>query len=207
MNRGARRGAGFTLLELLIALAIFAVLSTLAYGSLRAALFNREQSLERTEQLARLQMAFLFLGRDLRQVVNRPVRDTWGDSKPPIHTPQQAYRLEFTRNGWNNPAYTRRSTLQRVAYAVKDGSLIRYSWLMLDRSDEKPTYTQPLLDGVDEFELRFLNRKLKWSKTWPALNQGQEEKQSTLPVAVEVTVELAGWGRIRRLFPLARESE
>ncbi len=202
MRKGQSRAAGFTLLELLIALAIFAVLSTLAYGSLRSALLNRELSQERTEQLARLQMAFLFIGRDLEQVVERPIRDTYGDTQPALFTPQQYYRLEFTRAGWNNPAQRRRSTLQRVAYSLQDGRLIRHSWWMLDRTDEKPTYSQTLLDGVEEFELRFLDHKLKWNREWPLLNSDTEKPRPALPLAVEVTVELPEWGRIRRLFQL-----
>ncbi len=197
-----RRGAGFTLLELLIALAIFAILSTLAYGSLRSALFNREQSQQRTEELARLQMAFLFISRDLEQVVNRPIRDTWGDTRPALFTPQQTYRLEFTRSGWNNPARVRRSTLQRVAYAIEEDELIRHSWWILDRTDEKPTLSQPLLDGVEEFELRFLDDKNKWNKEWPVLNSQQNAPAPPLPVAIEVVLELQEWGRIRRLFRL-----
>ncbi len=202
MSRRLHREAGFTLLELLIALAIFAILSTLAYGSLRSALLNRDQSQQRTEQLARLQMAFLFISRDLGQVVNRPIRNTYGDTQLALFTPQQTYRLEFTRSGWNNPARTRRSTLQRVAYAIEDGELIRYSWRMLDRTDEKPTLSQSLLDGVEEFELRFLDNKNKWNKEWPVLNSDDNKQPPPLPVAIEVTLELQEWGRIRRLFRL-----
>ncbi len=207
MSSRADRQAGFTLLELLIALAIFAVLSSLAYGSLRSALFNREQSQQRTEQLARLQMAFLFISRDLEQVVNRPVRNTYGDIQPALFTPQQTYRLEFTRAGWNNPARTRRSTLQRVAYSVDEGELIRHSWWMLDRTDEKPALSQPLLDGVKEIELRFLDNKNKWNKEWPPLNMDEETKPPPLPLAIEITLELQEWGRIRRLFRLPAEAE
>jgi len=201
MRHRAGSGAGFTLLELLIALAIFSILSSLAFGSLRSALFNREQSVQRTEQLARLQMAFLFISRDLEQIVNRPIRNTYGDSQPALFTPQQTYRLEFTRSGWNNPARTRRSTLQRVAYAIEDGELIRHSWQMLDRTDEQPTLSQSLLDGVKEFELRFLDEDGEWSKEWPPLNV-ESNQPRPLPVAIEVTLELQEWGRIRRLFRL-----
>ncbi len=203
MSRRLRREAGFTLLELLIALAIFAILSSLAYGSLSSALFAREQSQQRTEDLARLQMAFLFISRDLEQVVNRPIRNTWGDTQQALFTPQRTYRLEFTRGGWNNPAQARRSTLQRVAYAIEDGEFIRHSWWVLDRTDEKPTLSQPLLDGVEEFELRFLDDKNKWNKEWPVPGSNEDTAQpQPLPVAIEIVLELREWGRIRRLFRL-----
>ncbi len=201
MRARVARSGGFTLLELLIALAIFAVLSTLAYGSLRSALLSRELSAERTEQLARLQLALLFIGRDLEQVVDRPVRNTWGDTLPALYTPQQDYLVEFTRGGWNNPARRRRSTLQRVAYALEEGELIRHSWQMLDRTDERPTRSQVLLEEVTAFELRFLDAQRNWSREWPPLG-ADRDKPVQLPLAVEVTLELPGWGRIQRLHRL-----
>ncbi len=201
MKRRSARGSGFTLLELLIALAIFAVLSTLAYGSLRSALLSRELSAERTARLAQLQLAMLFIARDLEQVVERPVRNTYGDIQPALYTPQQGYRLEFTRGGWNNPAQRRRSTLQRVAYSLEEGELIRHSWQMLDRTDERPTRSQRLLDEVTGFELRFLDARREWSREWPPLNV-DSDKPAQLPVAIEVTLELPQWGRIQRLHRL-----
>ncbi len=200
--RGMRAGSGgFTLLELLIALAIFALLSALAYGSLRSALLNRELSAERTARLAELQLAMLFMARDLEQVVDRPVRSTYGDRLPALYTPQQGYLLEFTRGGWGNPAGQRRSTLQRVAYSLEEGELIRHSWQMLDRTDERPTRSQPLLDDVTRFELRFLDARREWSGEWPPPG-GDRDTLPSLPVAVEVTLELPQWGRIKRLFRL-----
>ena len=79
-----RTARGFTLLELVVALAVFAVLATLAYGSLARLLYAREQLASRAEALGRLQLAYSLLERDCQALVARPVRDELGDPEPPL---------------------------------------------------------------------------------------------------------------------------
>ena len=73
---------GFTLLEILIALAIFAIMSMMAYAGLAAILDARASTVPRSQQLAQLQTTLYLFNEDLNQVINRPIRDQFGSSEP-----------------------------------------------------------------------------------------------------------------------------
>ncbi|MFP4606643.1 MAG: type II secretion system minor pseudopilin GspJ [Thiohalospira sp.] len=185
------RGAspGFTLVELLVALAIFAIMSALAYGGLRSVLDSHQMVRERAAELERLQTAFLLMGRDLQQAVARPVRDELGDPVAALRTPPGRERaVAFTRTGHANPAGERRSHLQRVAYGLRDGELVRYAWPHLDRVQGMEPVAMPVLADVDELSFRFRDRQGEWRHEWPPPGRGPEEP--ALPLAVELELEV-----------------
>jgi general secretion pathway protein J len=67
--------AGFTLLEMLVALAIFALLSVMSYGGLRSVMEQQAATELEAEQLGQLQKIYLLMQRDFEQAVPRAVRD------------------------------------------------------------------------------------------------------------------------------------
>ncbi len=194
---------GFTLLELLVALGIFALLAAMAYGGLNSVMTARQITTEHAERLSQLQMAFLWLGRDIEQAVDRSIRDEYAEIKPALLGVETGrYQLELTRTGWRNPAGRKRSNLQRVAYGLREGKLIRAYWNVLDRAQDSQPLESELLDGVDKLELRFLNDKGQWQDSWPRGQLGGAPSL-TPPRAVEVTLETQAEGRITRLFRVA----
>ena len=148
MRRVATRSGlrGFTLLEMLVALAIFGLLAVMSYGGLASVLEQQFRTEAEAERLAALQKAYLIMQRDIEQVVARPVRDGFGDEQPPLAGDQA---LEFTRGGWSNPLGRPRSNLQRVAYAWDDRQLRRYVWQVLDRAQDSQPLGQLLLENVE----------------------------------------------------------
>ncbi len=195
--------AGFTLLELLVALGIFALLAAMAYGGLNTVMKAKTITDQHASRLAQLQMAFLWLGRDIEQTVKRPIRDEYGDTQAAMLGVETGrYQLELTRMGWKNPAKRARSNLQRVAYGVRDGELIRAYWNVLDRAQDSQALETMLLDNIIKFELRFLDGKGEWVDSWPSgALLGQASSVSPAPPrAVEVTVETEAEGSIKRLF-------
>lgn len=196
----------FTLLELLVALAIFAVLALLAYGGLNGLMNTRAATEERAEELHRLQMTYRILERDIEQWVPRPVRNEFGESEASLRAGQRIdAAFELTRGGWRNPAEQPRSTQQRVAYTVRDNALLRYQWPTLDRAPDAKPREQTLLEDVDEVRLRFLDQADQWQERWPPAGQTVAPGQPAaeiLPRAVEVVLITERWGELRWLFLL-----
>lgn len=192
---------GFTLLEVLVAMAIFAILSVLAYGGLMVVLDQRSLAEEQTDAWRELQLSLQLLARDLQQLQPRPVRDEIGDRyAPAFHSrPGGSNALEFTRGGWTNPAGLPRATLQRVAYRVEDGVLLRIYWPALDRTLNTEPVVSRLIGDIDDLELRMLDTQGSWHTQWPPAGFAGEGALYTLPRAVEVAVESPRFGRVWRL--------
>jgi general secretion pathway protein J len=188
MIRPLRNSRGFTLLEILIAMAVFAIMAGMAYAGLRGVLTTRESTEKRAESLAQLQQLFFVLNEDLAQVVSRSVRDELGSDQLPFMGGNGQALLTLTRSvpDWNQSAS--RSQLQRVAYHLEGKSLYRQVWMTLDRTQKTRFRRQKLLDA-DQVDIRFFNGD--WQTNW----SGRE-----LPGAVEVTVTLPNVGQVKRLF-------
>lgn len=207
---------GFTLVEVLIALSITAFVSVIAYTSLSTVMTGVESLQENTDRIYEVNRAFMILSRDLRQVSKRGVRDEFGENEPPFTGGELArFNLSFTRSGWYNPLGHPRSTLQRVNYRLEDDELWRDSYPVLDRAADTEPQSVLLLDGVEELRLAFLGSlenlqtqtgsasidTSEWVDNWvPA--SGFVDAELDPPVAMEITVQLEGWGEIRRLYAL-----
>ncbi|HHM04732.1 MAG TPA: type II secretion system protein GspJ [Gammaproteobacteria bacterium] len=196
------RARGFTLLELLVALSIFALVAALAYQALDTVLNAEAHTRERAERLGAVQRAFARLERDLTQAVPRPVRDALGGEEPALRGGGAGVEVfSLTRTGWRNPLERPRSHLQRVAYVYQGGALSRRSWPALDRGPGAEPYEETLLENVDAVDIRFLDAARQWQRFWPPA--GAEEDKTALPLAVELSLDLSDWGRLTRLFQVA----
>ena len=202
MNAAAR---GFTLLELLVALAVFAILATAAYGGLRNVLVTRAAVETQSQRLAAVQLAFHRLGQDLEQAAPRGVRDEYGEPQAALLGDELAdERLILTRAGWDNPLGQPRASLQRVAYRLRDGQLWRLHWPVLDRGSPIEPRETMLLDQVRELRLRFVDHNASWRNGWPppAADASTPRDLDALPRAVEISLTLEDWGEITRLLLL-----
>lgn len=195
-----RLAGGFTLLELIVVLAIFAVLSVMAYGGLASVLTARAQVAQALERTAALQKGYLRLRNDFQQLRARPARDSYGESQPALVL-QPDDSVEFTRSGWRNPLAQPRSALERVAYRLDEERLLRVSWRVLDRAQDSEPAELVVLDRVEEARWRFLDAKLEWQDRWPtqaATVAGAADPGP--PQAVELTLQLKDLGEVRYLF-------
>jgi len=211
-----RATTGFTLVEVLIALGITAFVSVIAYTSLSAVLSGAERLRENTDRSYEINRAFMILSRDLRQFVDRPVRDEFGEREPGLTGGLLArFPLSFTRTGWHNPNGYPRSNLQRVNYRLEDDALWRDSYTVLDRAASTEPTSVLLLEGVEEIQLRFLagldqlqvsSRGLNidtsdWTENWVA-DISAPSASLAPPTAVEIMLQLDDWEEIRRLYAL-----
>ena len=215
MTRSNASAAGFTLVEVLIAMAITALISVVAYTGLSSALSSAESLRSASGRAHDINQTLALLSRDLRQVVNRPVVDEFGQVVPALMGGEMAREpLSLTRAGWHNSSAAPRSTLQRVRWWLEDERLWRGYFPVLDRTSGTEAVETAILDGVERFELRFLPAlsavesdrndvidRRNWRDSWIA-DLSQPGQMPSPPVAVEVLLEVAGLGELRRTFVL-----
>ncbi len=190
--RQRNKQSGFTLIEILIALAIFTIMSMMAYAGLAAVLDARASTLPRAEQLAQLQTTLYLLNEDINQAINRPVRDELGSNEAALGLGKGNEVLVLTRivPDWTSDSVTHK--LQRVSYRLEAGVLYRRVYDVLDRT-QKTTYTSKKLLKTSVFTLKQYNKK---SQNWEPFNGGANAG------ALDVSVNLESLGVIHRSFLL-----
>ncbi|MDF2153990.1 type II secretion system minor pseudopilin GspJ [Vibrio sp. CAU 1672] len=196
--RPLRRQSGFTLIEVLVSIAIFASLSVAAYQVVSQVQRSNSLSLERTQRLNELQRAMVMMDNDFRQMAARQTRTNgeapasrlifWSD----YLLDSDAKGLMFARLGWHNPQQQfPRGEVTKVGYRLKENTLQRIWWRYPDTPVGQEALVTPLLTKLDSFEVQFYDGK-QWKKEW------SEEKR--LPQAVSVILTLKDYGEIKRTY-------
>lgn len=192
---------GLTLLELIVAVGVFALFSVMAYGALNRVLDQRDQIEQKQAYWRVLSLAFLRMEEDMAHVRARSVRDIDGTTLPSLRGQPTDTRaladptLELTRGGVLVFSEGARSDLQRVGYRLEDNVLLRLTWPVLDRAPQTKPFESPLLREVETFEVRFYSLGGNWIDVWPV-----EELSEELPRGVEVTLTLTNGYEFKRVF-------
>ncbi len=197
-----RRGMlGFTLIDVLVSTVILAVLGVLAHRGVADTRIAVERTREHMTRVREVQRAVTLMAADFRQVAPRPVREAIGDGFRPalFRDPNGTSLVELSRAGWPNTAGTPRGTVQRVVYTLENGILIRRHWTVTDPVLATEPVRRELLKDVDRVEIRYLTSGRQWQAEWPELGSAGGAELRARPLAVEIVVELADYGRIRRL--------
>jgi general secretion pathway protein J len=191
---------GFTLLEVLIAVAIFVIVGTLAMGGYNE-LVRQSEILDVSAKRTRaVQVAVQRMTQDFAMLEPRAVREPLGSTlEPALRADGKTEAIaDLTHSGWSNPAGVPRATLQRVSYRLENDKLKRDYWVVLDRPMTAEPTSTVLLDKVRGVGLRFMDGNGTWHDQWPPL--GFSVGASTaVPIAVEFTLDLEDWGKIVRL--------
>ena len=199
------KAAGFTLVEVLVAAALVAVLSTLSFMAISSAARTQEVLRAHSERGSKVEIMVARMRQDLFSMSTRAVRDDSGDflGAFAFGRGRSDYDLEFTRNS-RAPLLVTDTGFERVAYEVENENLYRYSWAVLDRpTGARPTRTL-LMTEVDSLDVRAFDSGGDWRDTWPQ-GTGDDINYQLLPELVELTIEFRELGDIRLLVPGLRE--
>jgi len=186
---------GFTLLEILIALFIFSIVSMVMVSALHTVFNSQSITAKHAASLTKLQIALLLMSRDFEQTVNRPVTNAKEIVEAAfIGTPDT---VTFTHAGMANPLGTlQRSTLQRTQYSLNNAHLIRSIWPVLDQTAKTLPSYRILLRSITALRFEYLDNQGKFQNNWPLADQ----KQAVFPRAVRVIITLKNWGTLSQLY-------
>lgn len=194
-----KKHKGFTLIEILIALTVFAILATLTSSSLYYAFTTRTRVNAQAERLNALQLAVSLIQQETTQTVERAVR---GNDLHvfPVFVGQPQY-LELTHDGNVNPkSLEKRSTLKRIALLCMDGSLLHRTWETLDPVERNDYQDKVLLDNITDCHFNYLNQSLQPLQEWREQAVTQSQRKELLPKAIQINITLQEWGELNLLF-------
>ncbi len=191
---------GFTLVEMLVALMIFALMSVLAYRGLAAVMQTREHLTEDNRRWRDIALTLAQLEQDMDLVVDRPVRGNGNLLLPALVGNLQTVnaddaQLSFSRMGmaWQTGVL---ADVQRHGYRLNNGTLEQLVWPVLDRAPLSEPVVNVLLERVNRFELRYLDNSGNWQPRWPLPGM------KALPAALEMVLELDNGIVVTRVFAL-----
>ena len=190
---------GFTLIEMVIAVAIFAVMMVIAFPGLTHIAKVGDQVGESNRRLSELQFALTYLNRDWSQVSSRKVLDQYGDEQPHIVIEDDS--ISFTHSGWSNLLQQKRSELQRVQYLVNENQLIRQYWVSLDQPTAAEPISTVLIDDVDSFSIYFIDSSEEPVERWPLPDQVLQPEEK--PIALRVEIDVKGLGQVHRIMEVS----
>lgn len=216
---------GFTLLEVIIALVISAIIALMAYESLDGASRGAVRTNEVIAEINQLDRAWQLIASDLRHVLQPDGRNIRFEAQSLQSRAEDAEQLlmVFKRRGWVNFSNLPRSDLQLVAYRISEGVLWRdflpeYNRELGQIDIEREGLHQKILEGIEDVQLRFLHQGLislngkselegseysdNWVPQWPDTSQAGA---TGLPLAIEIRLTLKDSGESVRLFAFPQQ--
>ena len=192
---------GFTLIEVIIALAVFAIIASFT-SYILAQSFNIDKQLK-TQSMRnhQIELAMVLLRRETTQIINRPVRGNEQSLFPALIA--HADGVEFTRSGDINPnAIAQRSTLKRVAYLCYGSKLIRRTWPLLDSPDRRQFHSQVILDHLNACGFTYMDAKHHPHTEWKMRPRDRSKQLSPLPTSIVCHLSLEKAGTLDIVLPL-----
>ena len=192
--------AGFTLLEILIAMFIFTIISLILVGGLQSVIKAQSGTEKNAERLRDVQITLLMMSRDIEQAVDRPVMNEVGKENAAFMG--NSNEFIFTHTGFANPSGTvTRSTMQRTGYAWHDGAIWRITTRVLDAVAEEKPHLRKLLDNVTSAQFQYLGKNGRFYDNWP----GEGQTKQSLPRAVRINLTLKDWGSMSQLYVISAQ--
>lgn len=197
--------SGLTLVEILLALAIFAIIGVICAYAIRHMVDMHNRINKINASISDTQIALVLMQRDLHEIVDRPYLD---ERAHPVQTIMlggselsfvNASHLELSAN-------SQHSNLQRIAYALQGKTLVRKIWPVLDEATSNNTAAiQPLLTGVDNLSFQLIDQNNRAQTVWPPPGASSTQGDP-MPKAVIVKMSIKGWGELEKIIATPGDS-
>ena len=191
-----RAARGFSLIEILVALVVFAAMAAITWGALGQIARARGALATQQDRFADVVRVVGELERDLRQAISRPVRGNHGEVLPALLG--SAEQIELSRVGFANPRAEPRSNIERVAWSLEQRDLQRRRWSVLDRVAGSSPDARDAIDRARALRFRYLGPDGNWLEAWPP----RDARREALPRAIEWRLTLEDFGELRRVIAL-----
>ena len=193
---------GFTLIEIMVAMFVFAIMGLLMTSILYRSFETRTRVNEKLDRLDKIELALALFSQDTQQFVVRGIIDANMSVQPPIVG--QTQYLEFTRGGIINPKFAAQaSTLERVAYLCQNHQFIRRTWDGLDGINRKKFHDKILLSGLGDCFFAYISRYKEVFPDWHVYHIEDHQKKESVPSAIQLNLNPYQWGTLSLLFILA----
>lgn len=197
---------GFTLIEVMVAIVIMAMIAVMTSQSFSAAITSSEATQEAIDRIAAVDRIWVLLETDMRNVIPAMPKVSRGKPIPPVFIDQsEEYRLTLLRAGYANPLRLPRTEVVRVGYRFEENALWRDTWFNIAENDERKARPQKILEGVEDIFIKALPPGGRssvsggpWQDRWPASGQ----KPETLPAAIEITLITDDFGEVKRVYSI-----
>ena len=200
MARPLPHQSGFSLLEVLVGVAVLAVMSTIAFSALNQMTLSSSVMRDEADRFSRLSLALSLFEKDFRHAVPRSVRDLLGTEVPALTGNRLS--TSVTSAGLSNPLDLQRSNLQRIEYLFDARTLRRVAWPVLDRTQSTEPRIQVLLEDIDQLDLEYFDDTTdEWTRTWPPIREATTDTRAW-PRAIRLVLQSTVYGHVERLIVL-----
>ncbi|MDD1783586.1 type II secretion system minor pseudopilin GspJ [Enterovibrio sp. ZSDZ35] len=204
MSLRTKQTKGFTLIEVLLALAIFGMIAIGVQQVFSGVVKSNEQTQEASESLKTLQRALIIMDSDFRQMLARQYRNGGEDAEEKLLEfsenllDSESLGIRFVRGGWINPQQLfPRGEVVKVGYRIQDDTLERIRWMYPDDSSANEPAVMPIMDGVTDLSVEVLGEE-SWVKSW--------DTPLTMPKAIRLKLETERYGELTRIYMLPAQT-
>ena len=189
--------SGFTLIEMMVSVAIFGAMAAIIFPALIQFLDARDRLDQKHAQIVNMQKTFLFLAQDMRFASNRLGKDEFGEpGESTLSINEGDNLIEFTAlypdlnlNGLGVP--------RRVKWVLDEGVLQRIQYPVMDPDQDTRIIRQNLMQEVRSIDIELMHI-VDGSNT----EVDSWESESSLPDVLEMVVELESGLEYRRVLTM-----
>ena len=212
MTKCSKKQSGFTLVEVLVALFIFSILSAASLAVLTTTLRSKDLMARKSDELRERATMRILMKSDFTNTLALPKTDEFGQPDQIIFMGGSQFGggnhdgerfLSLSRTAWDNPGgLEKRSNLQAVAYVLRDKTLIRQVWARFNPVIATPVLEQNLMSGVEKITLGFFDGE-NWQDKW--LTGAPPLGVSTIPILASVELEFESGDKLRQVFRIGAD--